>query len=140
MLEILSVIACGWIMVHNPRWGLPKMLSLIFLVALPAWAGQGWYLLQPGGSKAFPAHTIATTPIRGWDHHSSYDTAEDCEQRKRRALDWGEKGLAKAHLDAKKANTEDEVREQRSEVMEWVEFLSTWRLSRCIASDDPRLK
>jgi hypothetical protein len=115
-----------------------KILSGLFfcLLASSVFAGQGWYLLQPGGSKAFPAHTLTTTPLRGWDHHSSYDTAEGCEQRKRQALDWGKKGLAKAHQDAKEANTE----EQRSEIMEWVEFLSLWRLSRCIASDDPRLK
>jgi hypothetical protein len=125
-----------------------------YLMALPRppiWAGSGWYLLEPFVRKGVTdeeilrdnpnlksatvqqLHDIAPAymgdwdaPLDAWIHAASFDTAADCEAARLR--------LVKA---AKAAEPEF-----RRKYPNGYPTLETTLLlaSRCIATDDPRLK
>ena len=93
------------------------------LLAVPAFGGQGWYLLMPW--KEGPEGVRAT--LTTWDHFGSFDTTAECEndlvaQTKRRDKI---KELGKGTPEQLKVN--ENIRDR----LNW---------ARCIASDDPRLK
>jgi hypothetical protein len=98
------------------------MLSLIFLFALPAWAGQGWYLLVPWEKGPHPQ----PVSFAMWDHRS-YDTALDCEYDLTRQVERREQRIKLGKDTAK----EREINQRVLDRLTW---------ARCIASDDPRLK
>jgi hypothetical protein len=108
-------------MVRNHRWGVPKMLSLIFLFVLPAWAGQGWYLLVPPPVKGSKGQYLEIdAPIRLWNQRSAHDTARECQDQLMSWDEWAEKNM----------KDKDKLERTRNQVA----------FARCIASDDPRLK
>ena len=101
-----------------------RMLSLIFLFALPAFAGQGWYLLVPGSE----AEADRLRPdLRRWVQFGAYDAASDCQR-----------GLERRSKEAEERRESPEAspfgKQAASEV--YMRLIS----ARCIASDDPRLK
>jgi hypothetical protein len=101
------------------------MRGAILLVALffviPAFAGQGWYLLSPPkipGVMEFDEKA----PLQRGEHHSAFDSAENC---KRNLNGWRARAMDRFKL-------VDSIENK---------YLSESAIfSRCIASDDPRLK
>ena len=97
------------------------ILLVALFFAIPAFAGQGWYLLSPPkipGVMEFDEKA----PLERWEHHGAFDSAEDCER----------------DLNGWRARAMD-----RFKVVGTIEnkYLSESAIfSRCIASDDPRLK
>jgi hypothetical protein len=95
------------------------LVTLFFVI--PAFAGQGWYLLSPPktpGVMEFDEKAL----LERWKHHSAFDSAEECERNLNgwRARAWDQFKLA------------DSIENK---------YLSEAAIfSRCIASDDPRLK
>jgi hypothetical protein len=55
------------------------ILQVALFFAIPAFAGQGWYLLSPPkipGVMEFDEKA----PLERWEHHGAFDSAEDCER------------------------------------------------------------
>jgi hypothetical protein len=101
------------------------MRRIILLVALlfaaSAYAGHGWYLLTPPkipGVMEFDEKA----PLERWEHHGAFDSAEDCER----------------NLDVWRARAMDQFKLDGSIENKYLSGLAIF--SRCIASDDPRLK
>jgi len=101
------------------------MRRAIVLVALffaaPAYTGQGWYLLSPPkipGVMEFDEQA----PLMRWEQRRAFDSAEDCER----------------HLDDWRGRAMDRFKLNGSIENKYSIGLAIF--SRCIASDDPRLK
>src|SRR5262245_57305668 len=77
------------------------ILLFMLLLAIPAYGGQGWYLMMPPkAAVAAVSHTTAQaefvrrmheTPLKDWDHLRSFDTARGCEQARDKWHDGTEK-------------------------------------------------
>ena len=121
------------------------VVSIVLLLALPrAWAGQGWYLLQPlpRGSSAgrLQYEPDLTAPLRSWTQYRSYDTAKECEAEKKTNTNSQREVLSKHQAELKQVtNPEDPYWKEQTVLMSFG-IWNTWRNSLCIASDDPRLK
>ena len=101
------------------------MRRAIVLVALffaaPVYTGQGWYLLSPPkipGVMEFDEKAA----LERWEHHGAFDSAEDCER----------------NLNGWRARAMDRFKLNGSIENKYLIGLAIF--SRCIASDDPRLK
>ncbi len=119
-------------------------LALVALVLLDEprmGGGRGWYLLMPHDEKG---RVLVDQPLPKWKHIGSYDTAEACEADK--ALRFRlETRVYESALDdfwrasragASRAELKDKQWSVENTGMLW-EAVS-W--SRCVASDDPRLR
>jgi hypothetical protein len=97
------------------------ILLVALFFAIPAFAAQGWYLLSPPkipGVMDFDEKA----PLERWQHHGAFDSAEDCE--------WNLNGWrARAMHQFKLVDS-----------IENKYLIESAIFSRCIASDDPRLK
>jgi hypothetical protein len=98
------------------------LFVVLFLLTLPAFAGQGWYLMSPPTRSQFDLRVIASAPLNEWSQDKAFDTAAECEQF-----------LSKLRKDS-------EARLQRMRNEENIYLKSVRHYSLCIASDDPRLK
>ena len=111
------------------------LVGLLCLVPGGTRAGTGWYLLMPPvySGKGDRPYVARSTTLTEWDHVGSYDTAKAREE-------------ARAH--SKKAASmkyEAQLNRQRGDkaLGDGGEAFTFWRAagdSRCIASEDPRLK
>ena len=81
----------------------------------------GWYLMIPPSLGGFQYDL--TAPISKWQQDSSYDSADNCEEHRMKVFDMLTKHKVR-NLDAK---TQDGN-------------ARTFFYSKCIATDDPRLK
>lgn len=99
------------------------LVVLSLLVASESWAGQGWYLIVPPRSKGQYDYEA---PLRKWSQFSAYDTAEQCQN-----------GLNYWHESVKKKLEGATDAKSRAETQKYLDAIAS---SRCIASDDPRLK
>ena len=96
------------------------VLAALFL-AIPAFAGQGWYLLSPPKIPRVMEFD-EKAPLERWEQHRAFDSAEDCERK----LDgWRARAMDRFKLDGSIENKY---------------LIGSAIFSRCIASDDPRLK
>ena len=98
------------------------ILILSLLLTSPALAGQGWYLLYPNLDLMKFAPNADWSQLKDWSQGGAYDTAEQCEQNR---FQW----IQRAKKEDAKVPKKDQVKE-----------LTIATSSRCIASDDPRLK
>jgi hypothetical protein len=103
-------------------------VGMVLLLSSNAFAG-GWYLLNP------PLRFLSNGPILGfdtsaplseWGLDESYDSAKECNAENRDEIKF-----AKHELKSKSLSKEDIIFYRDREIMHI--------LSRCIASDDPRL-
>jgi len=116
-----------------------------------AWAGQGWYLLLPPKSSCPPEKICAewdtNAPLSQWEHVRASDSAQECEltridgyeQALQRATRL-QKNTANAVKEAQSANDREKLTTLRRMQMEGMNAMTQYGNSRCIASDDPRLK
>jgi len=106
--------------------------AVLLGLASPAWA-FGWYLMVPpvrlnGASVYYDA----SQPLKAWLIRKSYDTAFGCE----RALDTER---AKLRRDVDRENCDD-AQDAAPDCNQTVGDYNAANSSRCVASDDPRLK
>jgi hypothetical protein len=97
-------------------------------LALPGWAGQGWYFIRPPIEKKvtikdgeYPWRLVLDALFSTWWDQTAFDTAKECESYKLFHVERAKKGAT----DTKSPNIDFIIR--------------GWEQSLCIASDDPRL-
>jgi hypothetical protein len=136
-------------------------MSRLFSVALTAGlmllayetgsAGQGSYLLVPSLTEYNEAGgylerygVLVDAPLAKWKHEGTYDTAEDCEAvRHRRMLVETRRRAGELELYLKLLSTNppaDALKLQRWNLERAHAQEQAMASSRCIASDDPRLR
>src|SRR5262249_20232241 len=98
------------------------------LLAGPAFAGQGWYLLGPPNDSSF---VYPRAPLKHWDQVGAFDTTKDCEQARSTWRIRAKEDYERVKDDMRIDGTIRLNDRLRHEAMEF---------SRCIASDDPRLQ
>jgi hypothetical protein len=92
---------------------------------------MGWYLMTPPLSPA--GYADDTAPIASWHYEGSFDTARDCDNSKPTLFAKKSEGLKK--LEEQQTTTDLHAFDQFRK-----ELHAEFNLSRCIATDDPRLK
>jgi hypothetical protein len=127
------------------------LAAAVVLTHEAAWAEKSWYLLVPPlskydeASKYLEGYKVLTSePLSKWNHAASYDTAVECETDKStRTLVEGNRyeATTQEHRRLISANAaENQLKLQRLIVERANAQLSALGASRCIASDDPRLR
>jgi len=91
------------------------MLVVMLLVASPAWAGQGFYLMVPLGR-------MPTAPLSQWTRATAFDTAKECEDFRAELVRMGQR-----------ADDQGWVARDEAELREWFHNI------RCVSADDPAL-
>jgi hypothetical protein len=82
--------------------GTMKKLFIVCIalgIALPSWAGQGWYFLRPPIEERpttkegeYPWRLVLEAPFRRWWGQSAFDTAAECEAFKQYHVQRAKKG------------------------------------------------
>jgi len=133
------------------RVSLVALAAALVLTHELAWAEKSWYLLVPPlsnydeASKYLEGYKILTSePLSKWDHAASYDTAVECETDKStRTLVEGNRyeATTQEHHRLISANADKNQLKFQRLIVERANA-QHWALisSRCIASDDPRLR
>ncbi|HXN07561.1 MAG TPA: hypothetical protein VN944_10925 [Nitrospiria bacterium] len=126
---------------------------LLLLVALPAWVGEGWYLIVPPlkSGQAFSSHAIYNytnndfdlkSPLSKWVQIGTFGTAADCEASINKGFETSTnlyKEYKKKKEEAQNAGNKvqaDIYEQLRAELS----IENTYYFARCVASDDPKLK
>ena len=133
------------------RVSLVALAAALVLTHEAAWAEKSWYLLVPPlskydeASKYLEAYKIlASEPLSKWNHAASYDTAAECEADKNtRTLVEGNRyeGTTDVYHRLISENAaQSQLKLQRLIVERANAQYSALGTSRCIASDDPRLR
>jgi hypothetical protein len=96
----------------------------------------GWYLMVPQPGKWTPLFLQTNKPLSEWETRQSFDTAQECKdaQRKIEAFLDSEVSKRLKNAGSQKAYLNDPVAN-----MLWAEEARI-KTSKCIATDDPRLK
>jgi len=109
-----------------------RLVVVTVLLALgfstpPSSAAGGWYLLLPRVDKESSGRTVPLTqlPLKDWSHQQAFDNAPMCEREK----------AGQAEAWRREFQTADSSFREMA-LVHMVQFTA----SRCIASDDPRLK
>lgn len=126
---------------------------LLLFVVLPAWVGEGWYLMIPPlkSGQAFSNLAIYNytnkdfdfkSPLSKWNQLAAFGTAADCEA----SINKGFETSTNLYKEYKKKRDEalnagnkvqaDIYEQLRAELS----IENTYYFARCIASDDPKLK
>lgn len=124
-----------------------KKLFLILILQVsifdcPAWAGQGWYLMVPPPASADNLRIFSfseereflagefdiTVPLPKWVQLNSFDTAKDCEENRKSKTNFWKGDIGEGPEETK---TREHI---EARIRQHIEA------SRCISSDDPRLK
>jgi|ERR1700729_3774342 hypothetical protein len=101
-----------------------------------ALASIGWYLMVPQVGRRYPFLLETNKPLSQWETRESFDTAQECK---------GAQHKIRVYLDAATTQRLKEAGSQHAYVndpvsqMLWAEEAKI-EASKCIASDDPRLK
>jgi hypothetical protein len=120
-------------MVFGARMLRLAIMITLLVTPLTSQAGQGWYLIYP--PVQYPSETETgsvrgTAPYHEWGQTAAFDTVQACE-RERKATD------AKALETLKALGNED----QKSLLTKLRLVVTAAQVSsRCVASDDPRLR
>lgn len=122
----------------------------LFVVATPLWAVGGWYLLTPPiseyneGATYLSGYTILVNkPLSQWVQQGAFDSASDCEAVKDSRTRVEQDIFYKSH-DAYRESlgrTDQVVLKAQRLLTEGhnAKYSALWD-SRCIRSDDPRLR
>ena len=114
---------------NYPSWG----MSFRHVAAL---ASIGWYLMVPQAARREPLLLETNKPFSQWETRQSFDTAQECRAAQHRI---------KVYLDAAISQRLKEACSQKAYIndpvsqMLWTEQAKVGT-SKCIATDDPRLK
>jgi len=132
--------------------GATSLAAVVFLTAATSlWAADGWYLLIPPRSEyneraAFLSgyKILDNAPLSQWAHQGAYDSASECEAT-RNTLLLAEQHVysssSEAYLKAVRAGTDAAVlKTQRLLTENNNAKVSAFMASRCIWSNDPRLR
>jgi len=98
------------------------LLLAVFLLPLSAQRGCGWYLMNPPLNNQSERRVISSRPLNEWTHDEAFDTAAECER----------------FLRTMRKDSEEHLKREVNADNIFVRSL--YLSSRCIASDDPRLK
>jgi hypothetical protein len=98
----------------------PLILAGSLAVTSPASGAGGWYLMDP------PYRAGQNAPLVQWKHAQAFDSARECQEERERREGSARRALREAR--------EENDRVQISHLIVFYEH------SRCIASDDPRLR
>jgi len=128
---------------------------IVVLLITPAYSAGGWYLMRPPYDAVEKqahdpnVHSLLDVrikePLAEWDTADAYDSAQTCQrgwsQHFESALQHNA-GMQNALEDALKAGDTDPTKLERLRRGYGRAFVEGWRayLSKCIATDDPRLK
>lgn len=124
------------------------LLSLILLLlwSSSAWA-QGWYLLQPPEAQksSGPAEPDASRPLSEWRQFMAFGSADECEHVRVEGSKGPARELAEAKREVERITKDESVSllERASTFGRWQRArkeLLRWEDSRCINSNDPRLR
>ncbi|MBI1820465.1 MAG: hypothetical protein HY036_06960 [Nitrospirae bacterium] len=68
------------------------LLFIAILCSVPAWAGQGWYLMYPPLKSQDPDSYLfyqfdSEAPLTKWEHVESFERVEDCKRYKGSDMD-----------------------------------------------------
>ncbi len=110
-------------------------------------SAQGWYLLQPPVVQGPPARATpdALRPLSEWRHVMAFASADECDLLRLEATKRAASDLAEAKRDYERVSQDrDTIWRVRIDALHrWNlanrEFL-LWDESRCIVSNDPRLR
>lgn len=105
---------------------------LLLFIALPAWAGNGWYLITPPGMKG----ENKDQPLSKWDQMAAFEKVKDCETAKINGYDKSFQDLQEALIPEHVPITPEQDKSISLKRNTFMAFAT----SRCISSDDPRLK
>jgi|SRR5271156_2451692 hypothetical protein len=94
----------------------------------------GWYLMVPPIRSYVPLILLPNEPLTKWEQRQSYDTAEQCKAARKRIQKYLARELTKQRLGKDSHYIEQPV------AQEIIAEQGKLNLSRCIATDDPRLK
>ena len=131
---------------------LSLLLTLIFGMTSPLFAKDtGWYLLVPPRSNYneqapfLKAYVIfENKPLYQWHQQGAYDTAAECEDIKRTQTEVEQKTYSKSSeqymVTLKTEKSKSVLDLKRSYVELWNANVLALMASRCIKSNDPRLK
>ena len=126
------------------------VIMIIVCFSLSAYANSGWYLFIPPISEynkeadfLKAMKVLDKSPLDEWNHQGSYDTASECEAVKNSFLNIGQRNYArtnKEYIDAVGAEESGIIINHKRFLVEMDNAnVNSWRSSRCIKSDDPRL-
>src|ERR1035437_2675975 len=127
------------------------LISLLLGMLSPSLAADGWYLLVPPKSKYnknaeyLSGYKIsATTPLSQWGQQGAYDSASECEAIKQNLIIIEQNTYAKSdedYIKAVGAGGSQTVLDFQRAIVEALNA-NVWAFmgSRCIKSNDPRLK
>jgi len=113
------------------------LLSVVLLVLPAALAAQGWYLMHPPVEEK-TLRFNPQAPLRQWKQLSAHDNARECEVAKLNLLNEARNLLDDARKEL--ASKDQVVLDSKSWIRYQAENLAAAMATRCIASDDPRLK
>jgi hypothetical protein len=101
-----------------------------------ALASIGWYLMVPQASRRMPLLLETNKSLSQWETRQSFDTARECEAAQHKIHAYLEAATSQRRNEAgsQKAYVDDPVSQ-----MLWTEEAKI-ATSKCIATDDPRLK
>lgn len=131
--------------------GASLVLVILLAVATSPWAADGWYLLIPPRSEYNESadflsgyKILDNTPLSQWGQEGAYDSASECEVAKNMRLMVAQNIYtlhSDAYLKAVQAEADSFViRTQRSGTEIYNANVWAFMASRCIRSDDPRLR
>jgi hypothetical protein len=123
----------------------------ILTITTPLFASEGWYLLVPPRSK-YNKNTeylsgyniLDTKPLSQWHQQGAYDSAAECESMKQNLTNIEQNTYSPSSIDYIKAvqarESQNVLDFQRSIVETLNANVFALMASRCIKSNDPRLK
>lgn len=124
---------------------------LVLTIAIPLYAADGWYLLVPPRSNyntkaAFlnGYKILDDQPLSKWGQQGAYDSAAECEAMKQTLIISEQNAYSASSTDYIKAGQADASQNvlafKRAAVEELNADVLALMASRCINSNDPRLK
>jgi hypothetical protein len=119
--------------VNYPRWSVIGRMNLRHAAAL---ASIGWYLMVPQAARREPLLLETNKSLSQWETRQSFDTAQECKAAQHKIHTYLEAATSQRLKEAgsQKAYVDDPVSQ-----MLWTEEAKI-ATSKCIATDDPRLK
>lgn len=116
------------------------VLALLML-ATPAWAGTGWYLmLPPRDADNYYESKTANLPLSKWKRSKAFDSARECEEFVALLIRTKEDELEKVRREMKAAVGTAEENKEGGVFLSTFNYVVWLKAGRCVASDDLGLR
>ena len=135
----------------RPAGGASLVVVILLTVATSLWAADGWYLLIPPRSEYNERadflsgyKILDNKPLSQWGQEGAYDSAPECEAVRNSLLMVEQRAYSKSsedYIKGVRAGTDPVVLRTQRFLTE-TNNANVWAFmaSRCIRSDDPRLR